>query len=106
MKITPRIRKFQEGGPMGPEAAPEQGGMPEGAPQGGGDPLMQIAQIFAEGLQNQDCEALAQGAQMFLELVQQAQGGAPGGAQGGEPAPEGQPVFRRGGRLAYRMRFR
>jgi len=23
--------------------------------QGGGDPLMQIAQIFSQGLQNQDC---------------------------------------------------
>ena len=45
MKIIPgNVRKFQEGGPVGPEAAPVAGA-PEEAPQGGGeqDPLMQLA---------------------------------------------------------------
>ena len=104
-----RTKKFQQGGPveapvegaeapMDQEGAPQEGG-PEGAPQEGGqeDPMMQLAQIFAQGLQNQDCQALAQGAQMFLELVQQSQGG-------GQPAPQEEPVFRKGGRLAYRIR--
>ena len=104
-------RKFQQGGPVeapvGAEAGeqmPEEGGAPEeeqmpeeGAPEGGGeqDPMMQLAQMFAQGLQNQDCQMLMQGAQMFLQLLQQSQGGE-------QPQePQGEPVFRRGGRLAY-----
>jgi hypothetical protein len=113
------LRKYQEGGAMPEEqgAPAEQGGAPEGgapeqggAPQGGGqDPLMQIAQIFAQGLQNQDCQALAQGAQMFLQLLQEATGGQ--GGQGGQPQgpvgqePQGQPVFRKGGRIIGRTRY-
>lgn len=100
MKIIPgNVRKFQEGGPVGPEAAPVEGA-PEGAPQGGGeqDPLMQLAQLFAQGLQNQDCNMLAQGAQMFLQLMQaQAQGGA-------APEPQGEPVYRKGGVLVRRIK--
>lgn len=112
MNITYRntvksTRKFQQGGPMeapadGAEAPVEQGGAPEeGAPEEGGgeDPMMQLAQMFAQGLQNQDCQMLAQGAQMFLQMIQQ-QGG-------GEEQPQeqqGEPVFRRGGRLAYRIK--
>lgn len=103
-------KKFQQGGPMEApaEGAPEEGAPVEGAPvegapeegapeAGGEDPMMQLVQIFQQGLQNQDCQALAQGAQMFLELVQQSQGG-------GQPAPQEEPVFRKGGRLAYRIR--
>ena len=87
-----KLRKFQDGGAMPVEAgapveqAPVEGGM---APQGGEDPMAMIVEMFVQGLQNQDCEALAQGAQMFLELIQQAQGGA----------PEAQPVFAKGGKL-------
>jgi len=100
-----KIKSFQEGGPVAPEAAPAapQGGAPEqgGAPaEGGGqDPLMQIAEMFSQALQSQDCAALSQGAQMFLQLIAQAQGGA-GGAQGGAPAEQpGQPVFKKGGKF-------
>ena len=58
---------------------------------------MQITQMFAQGLQNQDCNMLAQGAQMFLQLMQaQAQGGA-------APAP-GEPIYRKGGVLVRRIR--
>ena len=97
MKIKPR--KFQVGGEM---PAPEETAPAEGAPveetapaeQGGQDPLMQLAQVFAQGLQNQDCEMLAQGAQMFLELMQSAQGGA----------EQGQPVYRKGGVLVRRKK--
>ena len=89
------VKKFQDGGSMAPVEDPNAGGMPMGAesmePQGGEqDPMMVIVDLFAQGLQNQDCEALAQGAQMFLQLVQEAQGGA------------GQPVFAKGGKLVSR----
>lgn len=82
MKI---VNKFQMGGAMpapAPEAAPAQ------------DPVAQIVEMFMMGLQNQDCEALAAGAEMFLGLVQQASAPAPMGA---EPAEA--PVFKRGGHI-------
>lgn len=109
---TKSTRKFQQGGPveapaegaeapMPQEGAPEEGAPVEGAPEEGGgggeDPMMQLAQMFAQGLQNQDCQMLAQGAQMFLQLIEQSQGG-------GAEAPQGEPVFRKGGRLAYRIK--
>lgn len=110
MKITYKnatkpTKKFQQGGPVdapadGTEAPVSQEEAPtEEAPEGGAqeDPMLQLAQVFAEGLQNQDCQALAQGAQMFLQLVEQSQGG-------GAEEPQGEPVFKRGGRLAYRIK--
>lgn len=113
MKITykntvKQTKKFQQGGPveapaegvetsMPQEEVPAEGGGEVPAEGGGEDPMMQLAQIFSQGLQNQDCQALAQGAQMFLQLLQQSQGG-------GQPQePQGEPVFRRGGVLAYRI---
>lgn len=96
MKI---VKKFQDGGAVAPvdggapaDVAPVNNGM---TPEGGQDPMQMIVEAFVAGLQNQDCEALAQGAQMFLELVQQAQGGA-------EAAPAGQPVFGKGGKIVSR----
>lgn len=84
-----KLKKFQMGGameaPMAPEAAPAQ------------DPMAEIVNLFMMGLQNQDCQALAQGAEMFLALIQQANAPAPVDA-----APEGQPVFRKGGKVTYR----
>lgn len=110
MKITyknavKQTKKFQQGGPVGApaegtEAPVSQEETPEeSAPEEGGqeDPMMQLAQLFAQGLQNQDCQMLAQGAQMFLQLVEQSQGG-------GTEEPQGEPVFRKGGRLAYRIK--
>ena len=94
-----KIKVFQMGGPMGPEGAPEEaptggapapeaGGAPEeaGAPAGGEDPIMQIAQAAMAV-----CEA-------FIQLIQQSQGGAPE-----EAAPEGEPVYRNGGVLSRRI---
>lgn len=101
-----QTRKFQVGGTMGAEAPVEEptvegGGTPveEPAPAEGQeqDPLMMLAQLFMQGLQNQDCQMLAQGAQAFLEIVQQMQGGAPAEAQG-------EPVFRKGGVLVRRIK--
>lgn len=112
MKITykntvKQTKKFQQGGPVeapaeGAEAPVSQEEAPEGpAPEEGGqeDPMMQLAQLFAQGLQNQDCQMLAQGAQMFLQLVEQSQGG-------GQPQePQGEPVFaRNGAKLLYRIK--
>ena len=110
MKITyknavKQTKKFQQGGPVGApaegaEAPVSQEEAPkEPAPEEGGqeNPMMQLAQLFAQGLQNQDCQMLAQGAQMFLQLAEQSQGG-------GAEEPQGEPVFRKGGRLAYRIK--
>lgn len=115
MKVTPKnhVRRFQMGGPVGPEeapmegapvgAAPEEGGMPaeEGAPapaEGGQDPIMMLAQMSAQALQAQDCQLAMQVCQAFLEIVQQMQGG-------GAPAePQGEPVFRKGGVLVRRIK--
>ena len=87
-------RKFQEGGPM-PAG---------GAPQGGEDPMMMLVQGAQQAVQNQDCETAMQVCQMLLELAGGAgapQGGAPEEAA---PAPaEGEPVYRRGGRLLRRI---
>lgn len=105
MKITlknQQTRKFQVGGQMPPAEEPamtEATPVNEATPQQGGeqDPIAVLAQMFAQGLQNQDCQLLAQGAQMFLEIVQQMQGGAP-------EEPQGEPVFRNGGTLVRRIK--
>jgi len=104
-----KIKKFQEGGmapemdpamaqgaPMGPEAAP--------APmEGGEDAIMQIAQVAAQALQAQDCEAAMAVCEAFIQLIQQA--GAPeGGAAPVEEAPQGEPVFKKGGRICKRSK--
>ena len=106
-----KIKVFQMGGPMGPEGAPEEaptggapapeaGGAPEeaGAPAGGEDPIMQIAQVAMQALQAQDCEAALAVCEAYLQLIQQSQGGAPE-----EAAPEGEPVYRNGGVLSRRI---
>ena len=97
------VPRFQEGGVMGAEEAPmpeEQAPMaPEEAAapeQGGGDPLMQIAELAMQALQNQDCQAAMAVCQGFIQLIQQAQGGA-------EAAPQGEPVYRAGGKLSRRI---
>ena len=87
MKI---VKFMQQGGqaPMPAEQAPQQQ-----------DPLMQIAQMFMQGLESGDCQLLAQGAQAFLGLLQQASAPPPV-----EQAPQGQPVFKKGGKLAKRTK--
>lgn len=86
-----QLLKFQEGGAM-PEGAPAEAPAEE-APQGGGDPMQELVAAFTQGLQNQDCNLLAQAAQAFLQLVQ---GGAPA-----EQAPADQaPVYKMGGKLS------
>lgn len=87
------LRKFQEGGAMGAEdpAMAEEQMAQEQAPEQGGDPLMQLAQMAAQALQAQDPNLAFQVCQTLIQLIQQAQGGAP---------EEGaQPVYRKGGKL-------
>lgn len=108
-----RSRSFQEGGPMpaGPEGGAPAG--PEGAPMppeggGGGNPQEQIMALAQAAIQGDQQAAMELGMIIAQELVAGGeQGGAPGGAPGGPegapqgaPAPEGAPMFRRGGRLA------
>lgn len=100
MKINNQVKFLQEGGPMG---APAMEGAPveqNAAPAGGGeDPIMMIAQMAAQALQNNDGEMALQVCQAFLELVQQMSGEG-----GGAPAqPQGEPVYRKGGKIAYRI---
>lgn len=101
------VNKFQQGGPMSPEAVPADTGAEEayapedngGAemPEGGEDPIMQIAQVAMQALETQDCEAAMAVCEAFIQLIQQGQGGEP------EEAPEGEPVYRQGGVLSRRI---
>lgn len=90
-------RKYQEGGPM-------PAGVSAPAPQGGEDPMAMLMQGAQQAVQAQDCEIAMQVCQMLLELV----GGnvAPAGPAPEEAAPtsaEGEPVYRRGGKLLRRI---
>lgn len=90
-------RKFQEGGAMPAGAAPQ-------GPEGGQDPMAMLMQGAEQALQAQDCEIAMQVCQMLLELA--GGGGAPAEAAPAEAAPapaEGEPVYRRGGRLVRRI---
>ena len=89
-------RKFQAGGPM-------PAGAPAPAPQGGEDPTAMLMQGAQQAVQGGDCEIAMQVCQMLLEMLG---GGAPaeGAPVEAAPAPaEGEPVYRRGGRLLRRI---
>lgn len=78
-----KIKKFQIGGQVAPEAAPAPA--PE---QGGQDQMMaQLEQMAMEIIQSVGPEGAAMLAEMIMAMLQ----------QGG--APQGQPVFRKGGKL-------
>lgn len=99
------VRYMQEGG-MAPApeeagmAAPEAGGAPAGPEAGGQEQMMaQLQQMAQQIIQQLGPEVAAVLAQMIMQMLQG--GGAP--AQGA-PAAEGEPVYRNGGRLAYRRK--
>lgn len=84
------IKKYQAGGPM--PADPAMAGAPAGAapaPEQGGQDQMtaQLEQMAMEIIQSVGPEGAAMLAEMIMAMLQ----------QGG--APQGQPVFRRGGKL-------
>ena len=63
--------------------------------------LMQIGQMAAQALQSQDCNAAMQacdGIVQFIQIMQQG-GGAPK-----QEVPQGEPVYRRGGKLVGYIR--
>lgn len=89
--------KFQAGGPM-------PAGAPAPAPQGGEDPTAMLLQGAQQAVQGQDCEMAMQVCQMLIEAL--GGGGSPQEAAPQEAAPapaEGEPVYRRGGRLVRRI---
>lgn len=89
--------KFQAGGPM-------LAGAPAQAPQGGEDPTAMLLQGAQQAVQGQDCEMAMQVCQMLIEAL--GGGGSPQEAAPQEAAPapaEGEPVYRRGGRLVRRI---
>ena len=93
------IKKFQQGGPM--PADPAMAGAPvEAAPapaQGGQDQMMaQIEQMAMEIVQQLGPDAAAMLAQAIMEMLQG------GGAEAA--APQGEPVYKKGGKLIGRMR--
>lgn len=100
MIIVPkRIKFYQEGGAMGDPNA-EQEAPEQEAPEGGQeqqDPMMQLAQMAQQALQANDGQMALQVCDALLQLLQQAQGGAPA-------EPQSEPVFKRGGKIAYRIR--
>lgn len=87
------IKYMQEGGNM--PAAPVEQGTPAQ------DPLMEIANMMAQGLQSGDCNILAQACEAFLSLLQQAQ--APAREPIGNDSNT-QPVFKKGGKLIKRKK--
>lgn len=87
-----KIKKLQEGGPM----PAEQGQAP--APEQGQDPMVQLVQMAQQAVEGQDCEAAMAVCEGFLQLVQSAQGG------GQAPPPEGQPVYKAGGKFVKRVK--
>lgn len=90
-----KIQKYQAGGPA-PAPAPMQD-----PNQGGGqDPLAMMMELAMAALQGQDCNAAMELANMVMQLVQSS--GAPQGPVG--EAPQGQPVFKRGGKMVGRKK--
>lgn len=94
MKI---IKKFQDGG-----SAPVATGAPAGPEAGGQDPIQMLAEMSMQALQAQDCQMAMQVCEGFVALVQQAMNAAPQGPIG--EAPEGQPVFKKGGKMIGRKK--
>ena len=90
-------RKYQEGGAM-------PAGAPAPTPQGGEDPMAMLMQGAQQAVQAQDCEIAMQVCQMLLELAGAQAAPAEAAPAEAAPAPaEGEPVYRRGGRLVRRI---
>lgn len=89
--------KFQAGGPM-------SAGAPAQAPQGGEDPTAMLLQAAQQAIQGQDCQMAMQVCQMLIEALGGGGGPQEAAPQEAAPAPaEGEPVYRRGGRLVRRI---
>lgn len=84
------ISKLQEGGAM-----------PASTPAQEQDPFQMLAEMAMQALQGQDCQMAMQVCEGFIALIQQAMGG--GQAPVGQ-APEGEPVFKKGGKMVKRKK--
>lgn len=92
IKLRNYVPFMQEGGAI-EEQPVEQA--PEAPAEGGGeDPTQQLLMACQQALETQDCQLAMQVCQA---LMQMAGGGAP------EAAPQGEPVYRRGGKLVKRI---
>lgn len=94
-KETKNTPKFQEGGTM-----PAEGGAPQTPPTEGGDPIAELVTLAQQALASQDCQAAMALAEGFMALVAGPEQGASAPPQG---APEGEPVYRKGGTLLRRV---
>lgn len=95
------IKKFQMGGEM-PVQDPNAAPMEAGAEQVGQDEqaaMQQLAQLAQQLLQELGPENCAMLAQIIMEMLQGGGGPAPVGEQ-----PEGEPVFKKGGKICGRMK--
>lgn len=100
MKISDKITKrYQDGGAINPaaEAPVDAPVAPDAAPQDAmsQDPLVQIAELAMQGLEANDCDAMAAACEGIIALIQ---GGAPA-----EPAPVEEPVFKKGGKIVRKI---
>ena len=98
MKVSfnSRVNKFQEGGAI-EEQQPEmtaEAPATQPAEETNQDPMYQILQAAAQAVQTNDGQLALQ---VCAALVQLAQGSAQA-----EQQPAGEPVYRKGGKLAYR----
>ena len=87
--------------PAGAEQIPAEGGAPAGAQD---QMIQQIAQMAQQIIQQMGPEAAAMLAQIIIEMLQGGGAGAPQGAVGEQP--EGEPVFRKGGKICGYLRTR
>ncbi len=86
-----QVSKLQEGGAVPAGTNPSQ--TPQ---QGGEDPVAKLVQLAQQALESQDCQMAMALAQEFMALV----GGA---GQEAQAAPQGEPVYRKGGTLLRRV---
>lgn len=91
--IDNKVKKLQQGGPVGEPIPAEAAPMPAEAPQQGGDPMQMLVEAAMAAVQNQDPNMAMEVCMMLLELAGVAPGQAPVGAE------QGQPVFRKGGKM-------
>lgn len=99
MKVSKNlIKKLQEGGQIPTEPAPEPA---PATPQGdqGGNPLEQAVQMGVQALQSGDGQLALQAWAMFIDAMQQQQGGGQG------PAPAEPVMARKGGKLVVKKRL-
>lgn len=99
MKVSENlIKKLQEGGQIPTEPAPEPA---PATPQGdqGGNPLEQAVQMGVQALQSGDGQLALQAWAIFIDAMQQQQGG------GQEPAPSEPLMQRKGGKLVVKKRL-